>query len=211
MPASFAGSRNVARALELRHPMSTPDWKAAREQIIEEAKAAIEDFTERQANEVVSYFGFDATPSYGSVLISIDTLHNSLRVAKESNRQFLKTWRPQSRSDWQSHTLRWFSKAWAGPLSTEFGSFSFIGYREIEFPEWGKYLETAEPNGENPRADSPEEYLEAQVSRVLFQSLDALVKSKAFKNFNLAEWAAVGFVTHDSTPITTHVLRWPDL
>ena len=191
--------------------MLTPDWKAAQELIIEEAKAAIDDFTEGQADELVSYFGFDANPSYGSVLISIDTLDNSLRVAKESNKQFLKTWRTKAKSTWHSHTLRWFSKGWAGPLSTEFGSFSFMGYREMEFPEWQEYLEAAEPDEENPRADSPDAYLEAQVSRVLFQSLDALVKSKAFKNLRLAEMSAAGFVTHDSTPITTHVLRWPDL
>ena len=190
--------------------MDTPDWKAAQEQIVEEAKAAIEDFAEGQPDEVVSYFGFDANPPYGSVLISIDTLDNALRVAKESNKQFLKTWRTKARSTWHSHTLNWFTRGWAGPISTEFGSFSFIAYREIELPEWQEYLEIAEPDEDNPRADSPEQYLEAQASRVLFQSLDALVKSKAFKKLRLAEMAAIGFVTHESTPITTHVLRWPD-
>jgi len=190
--------------------MSAPDWKSAQEQIVEEALAAIDDFAEGQAEEEVSYFGFDANPPYGSVLISIDTRDNSLRVAKESNTQFLKAWRTKARSPWQSHTLNWFKRGWSGPISTEFGSFSFMAYREIELPEWQEYLESAEPSGDNPRADSPEQYLEAQVSRVLFQSLDALVKRKAFKKLQLAEMAAIGFVTHDSTPITTHVLRWPD-
>jgi len=189
--------------------MHAPDWKSAQELLIEEAKIAIDDFAEGQPDETLSYFGFDANPSYGSVLISIDTLDNSLRNAKESNSRFLKTWRAKPRSPWDSSSLRWFTKGWSGPLSTEFGSFSFMGYRELELPEWHDYLETAEPDENNPRADSPAEYLEAQVSRVLFRSLDALVKSRAFRNLRLADMAAAGFVTHDSTPITTHVLRWP--
>ena len=191
--------------------MKPPDWNAVVEELITAAKGAIKDFAEAHPDETVSYFGFDANPPYGSVLISIDTLDNSIRAAKEISKRFLQTWRPKAKANWSSHYLLSMTHSQATPFFSMLGDFSYMGYRELEFPEWQQYIQTTEPDEANPRADSPEQYIEAQASRAMFLALDSLVKTRTLQMLRLSERCCVGFATHDSPQtITTHVLNWPD-
>ncbi len=189
--------------------MNKPDWKNVQQVLMSEARKAIADFVEEYPDETVCNFGFDADPENGQILISIDTLDNAIYNAWQWQEEFLQRWREEARSTWSSDTVNRISESQIGAAPAEYGEFSVIGYRELEFPQWEEYIEALEDDDDDGE-DTAAEYVVAEASRAMFLALDTLVQEDAFDKLRLAERCVIGFVTHDSEPITTHVLNWPE-
>jgi hypothetical protein len=195
--------------------MKKPDWDVAEQKLLKEALGALKDMRAHHADQLFSYFAFDANAPYGHVLVSLDTLDNSIQVSQNEYKQFAKNWHKRLNREWSSVDTNSLGVSRPLPFSDWFGDFSYAGYRELQFPAWRKYLDqafAAEESGKlvrSERGDSAEQYVEAQAARIMFRTLNTLVKMKAFAGLQLAERFGVGFTNHEGPPVTCHVLNWP--
>jgi hypothetical protein len=184
------------------------DWSKSDERLYEAALSAIQAFGKEHGNAEVCCFFFDCDdPRYGLVHISLDTLQNNMRSAKQ-----LEQFAIEQRNTYLRRTPMWagvkhtLSTPVLSPFSTNGGDFEFGCYRTVEFPAW---RELAQSEDLPDRAEHEDDYLASNARLVLWRVAERLVSEDAFAPLLLASPFMVGYSVHDEEEAVLRLLNWP--
>ena len=184
------------------------DWSKSDERLHESALSAIEAFAKEHGNAEVCCFFFDCDdPQYGLVHISLDSLQNNMRSAKQ-----LEQYAIESRDRNLKEKARWQSAKYylmrpvLSPFNTNGGDFEFGCYRTVEFPAW---RELAESNDFPRGAEHEDDYLESNARLVMWRVAERLISENAFSPLLLASPFIVGYSLDDGEEAILRLLNWP--
>jgi len=189
--------------------MQESDWDLYLRRLVEETKAAIQQFAVQHGSEEVCYFSYDSEPRYGYVLTCFNTSRASLESARKQ-RDYHTQYRRKLMAE-----PGWFDSAYYQtkanallPFCNNTGDFAFQGFTQIQFPEWQEYAESPD----YPEAkDDDNDYLINRVARLFSRATDQLVEERVFEQLRLARPTLVGFGLHDLDQHVLHVLNLPDV
>ena len=184
------------------------DWEASDRKLHKASLVAIKQFAREHPDDEVCCFFFDCDePRYGHLSISLDTLENNIRSAKELERFAIKNRRKNLRG---KLTWQWAKYQIAtpvlSPFNTDSGDFAFPEFTEVSFPTWVKLAE----RGGYPKGDEHEDdYLESNARLVMWRVAEKLVAEEAFAPLKLASPFMVGYSIHDEDAVILRLLKWP--
>ena len=189
--------------------MQESDWDLFLERLVEETKAAIQQFAKAHPNEEVSYFAYDSEPRYGYVLTCFDTTQSSLEFTRK-RREYHTQYRRKRMAD-----PVWFDNAYYQakahallPFCNNTGDFAYQSFTELHFPEWQEFAESPEyPQAE----EDDDDYLINRTARLFCRATDRLVEERAFERLRLARPTLIGFGFHDHDQYVLHMLNLPDV
>ncbi len=184
------------------------DWSKSDERLHEAALSAIQAFAKEHGTTEVCCFFFDSDdPQYGLVHISLDSLQNNMRTAKELEQSAV-----ESRKTFLNGATSW---KWAkygltspvlSPFNTNGGDFEFGCFRTIEFPAWREIAKSRD----FPRsAEDEDDYLTSNARLVMWRVAERLVSEDAFAPLLLASPFMVGYSVHDEEEAVLRLLNWP--
>jgi len=184
------------------------DWSKSDERLHEAALSAIQIFAKEHGNVEVCCFFFDCDdPQYGLVHISLDSIQNNMRSAKQLEQCAIKSRdrNLKAKSRWQSAKYHLTSPV-LSPFNTNGGDFDFGCFRTVDLPAW---LELAE-SGEHPEsAEHEDDYLASNARLVMWRVAERLVSEDAFATLFLASPFMVGYSMHDEEEAILRLLNWP--
>ena len=189
--------------------MQESDWELFLDRLVKSSKESIQSFASEHPAEEVCYFAYDSEPRYGYVLTSFNTTQASLKHAKKQN-DYHTRYRRQllEKPGWFDHAYYQASVHSVLPFCDNSGDFAYQFYRNIEFPEWQEFANSAEYT----EADDPyKDYLLNRVARLFCRATDKLVEEDAFKPLRLASPTLIGFGFHDHYQYVLHMLNLPDM
>lgn len=178
------------------------DWEASARKLYRAGALAVRRFARQHAGLEVCFFAFDADPRQGYVFVSLDTLANNTRVAKQLERKAILSRQKNLQGDraWCQAKSQLSTPA-VSPFNTNTGDFAYPEYVAVEFPAWRRLAE---------RADYPaEEYVESNARLVLWRVVEQLVADEAFLALNRASPFLVGYGIHDQEAVILRLLNWP--
>ncbi len=184
------------------------DWSKSDERLHEAALSAIQGFAKEHGKVEVRCFFFDCDdPHYGLVHISLDSVENNMRSAKQLE-QFAIEHRNRNlkgNTSWHSAKYRLTTPV-LSPFNTNGGDFEFGCYRTVEFPAWREFVESKElPQG----AEHEDDYLASNARLVMWRVAERLVSEDAFAPLLLASPFMVGYSLHDEEEAILRLLNWP--
>jgi hypothetical protein len=184
------------------------DWSKSDERLHEVAFSAIQTFAKEHGNVEVCCFFFDCDdPEYGLVHISLDSIQNNMRSAKQ-----LEQYAIESRDRNLKGKLRWQSAKYQlrtpvlSPFNTNGGDFEFSCYRTAEFPAWRGLAESKEYSR---GAEHEHDYLASNARLVMWRVAERLVSEDAFAPLFLASPFMLGYSVHDEEEAILRLLNWP--
>jgi hypothetical protein len=191
-----------------QEPLMADDWDASDRKLHKAATAAIKRFAREHPDAEVCCFFFDCDePRHGHLSISLDTLENNVRSAKEleqcaiENRQ--KNLRGKLTWQWARYQI---STPVLSPFNTNSGDFEFPEYAEVEFPAWVKLAE----KGNYPKgAEHEDDYLESNARLIMWRVAEQLVAENAFARLKRASPFLLGYSIHDQEEVILRLLNWP--
>jgi hypothetical protein len=186
----------------------TVDWALSERELHRASVTAIGRFASNYPDVTVCCFFFDCDePRYGRVGISLDTLENNIRSAKQQEefaieqRQKMLT----GENAWQS--AKYFLRTPVlKAFNTNSGDFTFPQYAEVQFPEWRKL---AKEGGYPVGSAHQDDYLESSARLIIWRVAEHLVVEEAFKSLKLAAPFMVGYSIHDQEEVILRLLNWP--
>lgn len=183
------------------------EWEASDDKLYKASSVAIKRFARENSDAEICCFFFDCDePRYGHLFISLDTLENNIRSAKELEGFAIESRRKNLRGklSWQSAKYN-VSTPVLSPFNTNSGDFKFREYAEVEFPAWVKLAAKGYPKG----AEYDDDYLESNARLVMWRVAEQLVAEKAFAPLKLASPFLVGYSIHDQEEAILRLLNWP--
>lgn len=187
--------------------MTPPDWKDARARLTRAAADALTAFATEHVNVECSHLVFDSEPRYGYVQLSLDSTANSVRTA-QAREKFAIEQRQQmlSGEDPWREAEYFLNHPVLTPFGDNAGSFEFQSYRELEFPEWQEYAESADYPAQE---ENENDYLEGNFRILVWHVVEELVSSGAFDCLNKAKPFLVSYGLHDQEQSIIRILDWP--
>jgi len=184
------------------------DWSKSDERLHAAARSAIQGFVKEHGEVEVCCFFFDCdAPQYGLVHISLDSLQNNIRSAKQLE-QFAIEHRNRNlkgNTAWHSAKYRLTTPVLSA-FSTNGGDFEFGCYRTVEFPAWRELAGSKDlPAG----AEHEDDYLGSNLRLVMWRVAERLVSEDAFEPLLLASPFMVGYSVHDEEEAILRLLNWP--
>jgi hypothetical protein len=183
------------------------NWRQNADEIFDWSKAAINRFAREHRGEKICSLFFDTDPEYGYVLIAFDTLENSLRSARSSER-LARERRAQNLTG--KLTWEWAKYQLSTPVlevfNSDSGGFAYPEYDTLEFPAWQKLAKS----GDYPRGEEHDnDYLEGNVRIVLWQVTERLIENRCFRSLTRASPFMIGYGIHDQESVILRILNWP--
>jgi hypothetical protein len=188
--------------------MMEHDWSKSDERLHEAAFSAIQTFAKEHGNAEVCCFFFDCDdPQYGLVHISLDSLQNNMRSAKQLEQYAIESRirNLKGKTPWQWAKYQLTSPV-LSPFNTNGGDFEFGCYRTVEFPAW---RELAESKDFPHSAEHEDDYLASNARLVMWRVAERLVSGDAFAPLLLASPFMVGYSVHDEEDAILRLLNWP--
>jgi hypothetical protein len=191
------------------------DWGALEDRLYAETLKTILDFSVRQPEEEVSYFAFDAEPGSGYILISIDTLENSLRTARNEE-EWARRKRERSLRGpdaWRT-AVEVLREPRILPFSNNYWDFKFQAYREIRYdgfsptdetPFWNHQADFARGD-RRPAAGSVEAEISGRLALIFWRVSERLIAEQQFSFLRLSRPCYIGFSLAHEDPVILRAL-----
>ncbi|MGZ5508385.1 MAG: hypothetical protein ACXWKH_18590 [Limisphaerales bacterium] len=184
------------------------DWPKSDERLHEAALSAIQTFAKEHRNTEICCFFFDCDdPQYGLVHISLDSIQNNMRSAKQLEHYAIerRNRNLKGKNLWQSAKHQLTSPV-LSPFNTNGGDFEFGCYRTVDFPAW---RELAESKDIPQTAEHEDDYLASNARLVMWRVAEKLISEDAFAPLSLASPFMVGYSVHDEEEAILRLLNWP--
>jgi hypothetical protein len=183
--------------------LKEPDWEAAEDVIVEEAKKAIATFSNTHADELCSFFAFSVDYCFGDVVVCFDTYDNSLLHAQRNEVQSVRRWDAAFGSErgWENakHVLLRHRLCSYNPHSAEF---KYPSFATVHFSEWDTYFSNEQ------RPEHPDPLGHAIV--LMHKVISRLVSSRSFDGLVLSSPFRVGAeFSEELGLVVMRLLNWP--
>jgi hypothetical protein len=187
--------------------MNPPNWKQAQDQLAKASADAIAAFAAEHANVECCHFAFDSEPCYGYVLLCFDTTSNSLKSAKDREKYAVeRRQRMLADQDSWKNAEYFLNTPVLVPFGDNTGDFEFQLFRELKFPEWQEYAESADYPQQK---ENENDYLEGNFRILVWRVVEELVASGAFDCLNRSKPFLVSYGLHDQEQRIIRILDWP--
>ncbi len=184
------------------------DWSKSDERLHEAALSAIQTFAKEHGNVEVCCFFFDCDdPQYGLVHISLDSIQNNMRSAKQMEQYAIEGRNKtlKGKTQWRGAKYHLTSPVLSA-FNTNGGDFEFSCFGTVEFPAW---RELAQSEDFRPSPEDKDDYLGCNARLVMWRVAERLVSENAFAPLLLACPFMVGYSVHDEEEAILRLLNWP--
>jgi hypothetical protein len=179
------------------------DWTTSDERLHAACVAAIGRFAVEHPGEAVCFFALYAAPLDGEAWLALDTLANSVRVAKERETKIVAGRATELRGAdaWKQAKGR-LEQPMLYPFNMDRASFAHPHLAGVRFPEWDTRPEL-----------NDWEYLSSNAWLVVWRVAERLVAERAFQSLTLAAPFIIGCgIDDDEDGFREGVIRllnWP--